>query len=164
MSFRVRANVLVGSSAGSCHGLTSLGPHVVLQAVARPVDGDHVAVVEEPVEDGGSQDVVSEDLPPLAEGLVPGDDDGTPLVAATDELEWSCRSSVASSPRFARRRVSPRWPVPDVTRLPDRVTDDGVATTIVGEGVQAARVIGWSLGACGRSGRVLTKIFLCIEG
>nr|WP_281356427.1 hypothetical protein [Acrocarpospora macrocephala] len=44
-------------------------------------------MVQEPVEDRGGQDLVGEDLSPLAEGLVAGDDDRALLVAAGYELE-----------------------------------------------------------------------------
>jgi hypothetical protein len=56
-----------------CLPLDGLEP--VLEPVARSVDGDHVAVVEEAVEDGGGEDFVAEYLSPFAEGLVRGQDD-----------------------------------------------------------------------------------------
>jgi hypothetical protein len=47
------------------------------------VDG----VVEDSVQDGGGSDPVAEHLPPAAEALVAGEDHGTALEAAADELE-----------------------------------------------------------------------------
>ena len=45
-------------------------------------------MVEEPVEDGGGKScVVIEDLRPVFEGAVGGDDQGSALVALTDDLE-----------------------------------------------------------------------------
>jgi hypothetical protein len=44
-------------------------------------------MVEEPVEDGGCEDLVAEHLAPFAEGLVRGQDDGALLVALRDDLE-----------------------------------------------------------------------------
>ena len=43
--------------------------------------------MQEPVENGGRHDVVSEDLAPLFEGLIGRDDDRTLFVALGDELE-----------------------------------------------------------------------------
>src|SRR5712691_12226980 len=77
-----------GLAVGLWHGRGGVGGGVVVfHAPAGPVDGDDVAVVEEAVEDGGGEDLVGEDLAPLAEGLVAGDDDGAFLVAAGDDLE-----------------------------------------------------------------------------
>ena len=44
-------------------------------------------MVQEPVEDGGGEDVVAEDAAPFGEALVAGDDHGAAFLAATDELE-----------------------------------------------------------------------------
>ena len=46
-------------------------------------------MVEQTIEDGRGEHVVPEDLAPLAEGLVGGDDDRAALVAAGDELTAS---------------------------------------------------------------------------
>ena len=46
----------------------------VAQAVAVAFEGDDFGVVDEPVDHGGSDDVVAEDLAPRGEGLVAGDD------------------------------------------------------------------------------------------
>src|SRR6266496_3410814 len=83
-----RAGWAGGLAVGLWHGRGGGGGGaVVFHAPAGPVDGDDVAVVEEPVEDGGGEDLVGEDLAPFAEGLVAGDDDGAFLVAAGDDLE-----------------------------------------------------------------------------
>ena len=68
-------------------GLDEAGLELVLQpvGVAPDVEGD--GVMEEPVEDGGGDDPVAEDLAPAPEALVAGQDQAAPLVAAADELE-----------------------------------------------------------------------------
>src|SRR2546426_4824653 len=43
--------------------------------------------VEDPVQDGGGDKPVAEDVPPAAEALVAGQDHGAALVAAADELK-----------------------------------------------------------------------------
>jgi hypothetical protein len=43
----------------------------VLEAAVGAVDRDHVAAVQEAVEDGGGQDLATERLYPFAEGLLP---------------------------------------------------------------------------------------------
>ena len=45
------------------------GGEAVLEAAAGAVDRDDVAVVQEPVEDGGGQDFVAEDLAPFIRGF-----------------------------------------------------------------------------------------------
>src|SRR6266516_800393 len=83
-----RAGWAGGLAVGLWHGRGGVGGGaVVFHAPAGPVDGDDVAVVEEPVEDGGGEDLVGEDLAPFAEGLVAGGDYGAFLVAAGDDLE-----------------------------------------------------------------------------
>lgn len=57
----------------------------------RSLDVEHVAVVQQPVEDGGGQHVVAEDPSPLNEALVAGDDHASAFVAAGDELEQHVR-------------------------------------------------------------------------
>ena len=44
-------------------------------------------MVDEPVDHGGGNGVVTEDFAPAPEGLVAGDDDRCPLVAGRDQLE-----------------------------------------------------------------------------
>src|SRR5216110_2458878 len=53
--------------------------------IAPDVDGDRM--MQNPVEDRGRDDAVSEDLAPAAEALVAREDHRAPLVAAADELE-----------------------------------------------------------------------------
>ena len=61
---------------------------MVLHAVAFAFDEDGLGMVQEAVEDGGGQGaVVVEDLGPVFEGSVGGDDDGALLVALADDLE-----------------------------------------------------------------------------
>lgn len=61
-----RARAWCPDRSWSGHVVLSLdGLEAVLEPVAGAVDGDHFAVVEEPVEDGGGQDLVAEDLAPL---------------------------------------------------------------------------------------------------
>jgi hypothetical protein len=62
-----------GLSGHVCVPFDGLEP--VFEPVAGSVDGDHVAVVEKAVEDGGGEDLVTEHLSPLAEGLVRGQED-----------------------------------------------------------------------------------------
>lgn len=72
MSVGVRPDVSV-PAGGSWHGVGVRGERrAVFKPVAGSVDADHVAVVQEPVEDGGGQDVVGEHAAPFAEGLVAG--------------------------------------------------------------------------------------------
>ena len=48
-------------------------------------------MVDEPVDHGGGDDVIAEDLAPTPEDLVRGDDQAGPLVAGADELEEQVR-------------------------------------------------------------------------
>ncbi len=48
---------------------------VVLEPVGVALEGDDVGVVDEPVDHGGGDGVVAEDLAPAAELLVAGDDE-----------------------------------------------------------------------------------------
>jgi hypothetical protein len=59
----------------------------VFEAVAGSVDVDHVAVVEEAVEDGDGQDVVAKNLAPFGGAFVAGDDHGAAFLSAGDESE-----------------------------------------------------------------------------
>jgi hypothetical protein len=54
------------SAGGGAFGLDS--GESVLEPVAGSVDRDDFAVVQEPVEDGGGQDLVAEDLTPFIWG------------------------------------------------------------------------------------------------
>jgi hypothetical protein len=80
----------VGSRAskGSLQGTTSIrGLESILEPIAGPVNGDDLAVVQQPVQDGRGQHVVAEHAAPLAEGLVAGQQDGAALIAASHQLE-----------------------------------------------------------------------------
>ena len=68
-------------SGGVCVAFDGCEP--VLEPVAGAVDGDHVAMMEEAVEDGGGQDFVAEHLTPFTEGLVRGQDDRALFVIGT---------------------------------------------------------------------------------
>jgi hypothetical protein len=57
------------------------------QAVALALEGDHGRVVDEPVDEGGGDHRVAEDLAPLLEAAVRGDADRAALGAAGDERE-----------------------------------------------------------------------------
>ena len=57
------------------------------QAVAFAFERDHGGVVDEPVDQCGGDHRVAEDLAPLLEAAVAGDDDRAALVAAGDERE-----------------------------------------------------------------------------
>ena len=57
------------------------------QAVAGALDLDDDGVVEQPVEEGGCDDGVAEDLAPLGEAAVRGEDHRPLLVAGVDQLE-----------------------------------------------------------------------------
>ena len=55
---------------------------LLLQPIALALDVDRRRVVEQPVEDRGRQDLVVEDLTPVQEALVAGEDEARPLVPA----------------------------------------------------------------------------------
>ena len=57
----------------------------------RSLGAEHVAVVQQSVEDGGGQDVVGEHAAPLGESFVAGQDDAAAFVAAADQLEHHVR-------------------------------------------------------------------------
>ena len=60
----------------------------VSQAVAVSADGDGGGVMEEPIQQGGGQDGIGEEVAPCGIGFVGGEDDGFPLVVAFgDDLE-----------------------------------------------------------------------------
>src|SRR5712691_1924290 len=58
-----------------------------LEAVAVALQAEDFGVVGEPVDHGGGDGLVAEDLAPGGEGFVAGDDQGGALVAAGDERE-----------------------------------------------------------------------------
>src|SRR5438034_11679841 len=57
------------------------------EAVALALERDHGGVVDEPVDQRGGDHRVAEDLAPLFEAAVGGDDDRAAFVAAGDERE-----------------------------------------------------------------------------
>lgn len=63
----------------------------VFEAVGLAAEVDDFGVVDQAVDHGGCDDVVSEDFSPAAEGLVAGDDQAGSFVAAGDELEEQVR-------------------------------------------------------------------------
>jgi hypothetical protein len=64
---------------------------VLPESVAVALDVDNLAVVQQPVEDSGGDYGIPEELLPIGEALVGGDDGGTALVAVGDELEEQIR-------------------------------------------------------------------------
>ena len=75
---------------GSLRGLggaDEAGLELVLEPVGIAPNVERDGVVEDAVQDGRSNDPVTEDVPPAAEALVAGEDHGAALVAAADELE-----------------------------------------------------------------------------
>ena len=61
---------------------------MAFEPIAVSLDVDHLAVVEQPVEDGRCDHGIAEELLPVAEALVGGDDRRVSLVAVGDEL-WN---------------------------------------------------------------------------
>ena len=78
-----------------CRAWRPSRPALTLQgaaaSVALDVELEDRRVVHEPVDGGERHGGVWEDAAPLAEGLVGGDQDGSPLVARADELEEHAR-------------------------------------------------------------------------
>jgi hypothetical protein len=81
----VEPSLLAGAAGWS--GAEEAGPLLLSEAVALAADVEDVAVVEEPVEDGGGDDRVAEHLAPLGEALVGGQDHAAALVASRDQGE-----------------------------------------------------------------------------
>ncbi len=67
-------------------GFARLG-ELPLEPVPLALDGDDDTVVQEPIEQGGDQNGVLEQLCPLGEALVAGDHQGGVFVAPRDEPE-----------------------------------------------------------------------------
>ena len=63
----------------------------LLEPVALAFEGDDVGVVNEPVDEGGGDHRVAEDLAPGLEAAVAGDDDRAALVAAGNQREEQVR-------------------------------------------------------------------------
>jgi hypothetical protein len=65
-------------------GLWEMEP--VRQSRGGSVDGEHLRMVEQAVEDGGCEDLIVQQLCPLRKGLMAGQDHAPVLVAATEPL------------------------------------------------------------------------------
>jgi hypothetical protein len=81
----------LGGRAGRASGEASVFPRP--QVVAADVRD--VAVVDEPVDEGGGHDVVAQHVPPLLEALVAGEERTGVLVAVRYELEEQRHSCAA---------------------------------------------------------------------
>src|SRR5690606_14137730 len=68
------------------------GAALLPKPVAVATDREHVAVVEQAVEDRGRDDRIAEDAAPFADRTVARDEQAPALVAARDELEEEMRS------------------------------------------------------------------------
>jgi DNA invertase Pin-like site-specific DNA recombinase len=66
-------------------------PAVSSQDRLRSVGGDHLGVVDEPVDHRGGDDLVAEYLSPPAERLIAGHDQGGPFIPGRDQLEEQVR-------------------------------------------------------------------------
>jgi hypothetical protein len=60
---------------------------MVLKPAAVAVDVDHLAVVQQPVEDGGGDHCIPEEFLPVGTALIRSDNGGAAVVAMGDELE-----------------------------------------------------------------------------
>src|SRR5687768_16635750 len=74
-------------TAGASSGALRAGRELVLEPVARAVDGEDLALMQQAVEDGRSQHVVAEELAPAVEGHVAGDDERAARIAGRDQLK-----------------------------------------------------------------------------
>ena len=59
----------------------------LLEAIGRPLDGDDLGVVHQAIDQRDDTGGVGEDLAPLGEGAVGGNQGGLLFVAAADEFE-----------------------------------------------------------------------------
>ena len=59
---------------------------MLAQPVGRAFDFDDDGVVQESVEQSGGKDVAAEDVVPVTEAAVGGEDEGAPFVSCVDEL------------------------------------------------------------------------------
>ena len=98
---------------------------LLVGAAGLPGDADEQALVDEPVGDGGGGGGVVEELAPVLEGEIGGDDGGGALIAAIEDLveevgaagiegevaQLVDEEQVAGEPRTARRllRVLRAW-------------------------------------------------------
>jgi hypothetical protein len=75
-------------------------------AVALDVHREDGGVVDQTIDDGQRHRLVGEDLSPFAERLVGGDQQGSPLVSGTDELEQDAGFGlILGDPGFRRGRL-----------------------------------------------------------
>ena len=58
-----------------------------LESIAIPVDADELGAVNESVDEGDDAGSGGEDLGPLGEGLVGGEEDGSLQIASSHDLE-----------------------------------------------------------------------------
>ena len=87
----------------------------VFEPVGVAAEGDDFGVVDEPVDHGGDDDVVAEDLAPAAEWLVGGDDQADVLfrtrkrsiVTGPDWLLLNGSRSILPRPEVEKRTPSP---------------------------------------------------------
>src|ERR1039458_10593632 len=76
-----------GSANHSTASSELLLVHVGAHPVAGAADVEDGGGVEQPVDDGGGNHRVGEDLVPVAEAAIGGEDDRAPVVAAADHPE-----------------------------------------------------------------------------
>jgi hypothetical protein len=60
---------------------------VLFHAVTAAIDGDHLSVVQEPVQQGRGQHLVSQQVSPVGKARIGGQNDRTMLVARRDQLK-----------------------------------------------------------------------------
>src|SRR3954453_18995936 len=88
----------------------------VLEAPAVVAGLDDVAVVREPVEQGGGHLAVAEDSRPFGEGEVRRDDDRGPLIEAADQVEQQLAAALSEGQiaEFVEdQEIDARYPVGD---------------------------------------------------
>ena len=90
----MRRGLCVSKIAGSAHGL---GLSTLLEAVALAVNLQDVNAVSEAVQQGAGQPLRAEDLGPLVEGQVGGDQDRPSLVSLAEDLEEDLRAGLNQS-------------------------------------------------------------------
>ena len=61
--------------------------YVVTHSVGASINGDDFGVVQQTVEHGRCQDIVSEQVSPVIEGEIAGQDDGSSFISGGDEFE-----------------------------------------------------------------------------
>lgn len=93
----VRTGIALAECFGSSSSLESDRLFEIPKAIAAPLDAEHVAVMEQAIEDGGGQALVAgEQLWPVLDALlVGGDQDRAAAVAVTDQAEEQARLAAA---------------------------------------------------------------------